>query len=244
MVQGPEPVRILFEFFLNTFSINIFFVLGEYINEDGELALAYETQKTINKQLELELQDELAKYKAHEKEYKMEIEKLRDDNERQQRLLADNLHVTPQSKSEAYMQHEITRLTKENLDLQDKCDTAADNIRKLKRQIKLLMKKLKDSGFDIDATMNDLNIPEDSVHKHGRVPPSIRKKDRDYMGMFSFKSGDESAVMKQLVIGASNTNCNRFDLYLYLWFLWCRFETSDSSNTSTWSPSVYCIYVH
>lgn len=92
--------------------------LGEYINEDGELALAYETQKTINKQLELELQDEKSKFKAHEREYKLEIEKLREDNDRQQRLLAANLTSSPQSQTEAFMQHEITRLTAENLDLQ------------------------------------------------------------------------------------------------------------------------------
>ncbi|KRT84142.1 Myosin head, partial [Oryctes borbonicus] len=172
---------------------------GEYINEDGELALAYETQKTINKQLELELQDEMAKYKAHEKEYKMEIEKLREDNERQQRILADNLHVTPQSKGEAYMQHEITRLTKENLELQDKCDAAGDAIRKLKRQIKLLMKKLKDSGIDVDEAMNDLNRQDEAVHKHSRTA-NIRKKERDYLGMFSFKVGDEPGITKQLVV--------------------------------------------
>ncbi|GJQ75233.1 Myo5, partial [Trypoxylus dichotomus] len=172
---------------------------GEYINEDGELALAYETQKTINKQLELELQDEMAKYKAHEKEYKLEIEKLREDNDRQQRLLADNLHVTPQSKGQAYMQHEITKLTKENLELQDKCDTAADVVRKLKRQIKLLVKKLRESGIDIDEAMNDLNTQDEGLHKHGRTP-NIRKKERDYLGMFSFKAGDEPLLTKQLVI--------------------------------------------
>lgn len=164
----------------------------------------------------------MAKYKAHEKEYKMEIEKLREDNERQQRLLADNLHVTPQSKSEAYMQHEITRLTKENLDLQDKNDVAGDTIRKLKKQIKLLMKKLKDSGFDIDETLNDLNKQEEAVHKHGRAPPSIRKKERDYLGMFSFNSGEEATVMRQLVIGME-IRVNLLNRYLRIFVF--RFKT-------------------
>lgn len=175
-------------------------ILGEYINEDGELALAYETQKTINKQLELELQDEMTKYKAHEKEYKLEIDKLREDNERQQRLLADNLHVTPESKTKAYMQHEITRLTKENLVLQDKTDVSEDTIRKHKKHIKILLRKLEDSGVDVE-TLNDLNKQEEIVQKHGRALPNIRKKERDHLGMFSFKSGDESNIMRQLVIG-------------------------------------------
>lgn len=117
--------------------------IGEYINEDGELAQAYETMKTINKQLELELQDEKAKYKAHEREYKFEIEKLREDNERQQRILSANLTNTPQTQGEVFMQHEISRLTKENLELVDKNDLQLESLRKLKKVIKLLSKKQK-----------------------------------------------------------------------------------------------------
>lgn len=108
---------------------------GSYINEDGELALAYETQKTINKQLELELQDEKVKFKAHEREYKLEIEKLREDNERQQRILSANLNATPQSQNEAFMQTEIQRLTNDNLSLLDKNESLTETVRKLKRQV-------------------------------------------------------------------------------------------------------------
>lgn len=110
-------------------------ILGAYINEDGELALAYETQKTINKQLELELQDEKAKYKAHEREYKLEIERLREDNERQQRLLSANLNESPLTQSEAFMQHEIARLTADNLTLFDRNETLTEEVRRLKRQV-------------------------------------------------------------------------------------------------------------
>lgn len=179
-------------------------MLGEYINEDGELALAYETQKTINKQLELELQDEKAKYKAYEKEYKLEIEKLREDNERQQRLLAANLTTTPQSQSEAFMQHEITRLTNENLELQDKNDALDEQVRKLKKQVKLMAKKLKEAGLDIEESKNDNN--KDAVGKHGRALPSLRKKNRDYMGMFSYPEGEENNIMKELVVSKSILN--------------------------------------
>lgn len=176
--------------------------IGEYINEDGELAQAYETQKTINKQLELELQDEKARYKAHEKEYKIEIEKLREDNERQQRILSANLTSTPQSQSEAFMQHEITRLTTENLDLTDKNDILGESVRKLKKQVKVLLKKLKEAGLDIDEQVsNDIEIK--TPLPPSRQTPSIRKKEREYLGMFSYRSGHENTIMKQLVIGKS-----------------------------------------
>lgn len=55
------------------------------------------------------------KFKCTEEEYKVEIEKLKEDNDRQQKLLSQNLTKSPQSQQEAFMQHEITRLTAENL---------------------------------------------------------------------------------------------------------------------------------
>lgn len=151
--------------------------------------------------MELELQDEKSKYKAHEKEYKLEIEKLREDNERQQRLLAANLTTTPQSQTEAFMQHEITRLTTENLDLQDRNDTLNETVRKLKKQMKLMLKKLKEAGLDLDEPKNEVVKEVNSNVKHGRAQPSLRKKERDYQGMFAFPEGEENNVMKELVIG-------------------------------------------
>ncbi|XP_076267084.1 dilute class unconventional myosin isoform X2 [Rhynchophorus ferrugineus] len=174
--------------------------LGAYINEDGELALAYETQKTINKQLELELQDEKAKYKAHEKEYKLEIEKLREDNERQQRILSANLNTTPQSQNEMFMQHEITRLTNDNLSLLDKNDMLAEKVRKLTRQLKILTKKLKEAPIDVEEAFREAEQVKQAPVPPGRTEPNIRKKDREYLGMFSYRSGDESNIMKNLVL--------------------------------------------
>ncbi|XP_017772501.1 PREDICTED: unconventional myosin-Va [Nicrophorus vespilloides] len=169
---------------------------GTYINEDGELALAYETQKAINKQLELELQDEKVKYKAHEKEYKLEIDKLREDNERQQRILSANLKTTPQSQTEAFMSHEITRLTTENLNLTDANDNLGESVRKLKKHVKLLTKKLKDNGIDIDESI----VETGQMQKHARSMPCIKKKDREYLGMFAYKEGEEAIIAKSLVI--------------------------------------------
>lgn len=169
---------------------------GEYINEDGELAQAYETQKTINKQLELEIQDEKAKYLAYEKELKLEIEKLQEDNDRQQRILSANLLGSGQTQEIAFMQFEINRLTSENLDLRDRIDSINENLRKFKKREKLFLKKLRDAGFDLAA---DTHIDTNGAVIMRGNEPSIRKKDRAYLGMFSFKEGDENNIMKQLL---------------------------------------------
>lgn len=174
----------------------------DMINEDGELVLAYETQKKINKQLELELQDEKNRYKTYEKEYKMEIEKLREDNERQQKLLSVNLTKSPASQTEAYMQHEITRLTSENLDLQEKIDTMAENCRKYKKHTKYLAKKLKDAGlldsnFETEAAKAEPQVNSEQQS----FLPIVRKKDGGYLGMFEYQKGDENVIIRNLIAG-------------------------------------------
>lgn len=44
-----------------------------------------------------------------------ELERLRSETDNQQKLLSINFSKSPQTQTEAYMQHEITRLTSENL---------------------------------------------------------------------------------------------------------------------------------
>lgn len=48
-------------------------------------------------------------------EWRAEIDRLQEEIEKQQKLLSVNLSKSPQTQTEAYMQHEITRLTSENL---------------------------------------------------------------------------------------------------------------------------------
>jgi myosin-5 len=67
------------------------------------------------RQLEDELQTEKTQWQSERDELMQEIERLKEDNDRQQKLLSVNLTKSPQTQTEAFMQHEITRLTSENL---------------------------------------------------------------------------------------------------------------------------------
>ncbi|KAB0805025.1 hypothetical protein PPYR_01995 [Photinus pyralis] len=165
---------------------------GDYINEDGELTLAYETQKIINKQLELELQDEKGRNESSEKELKAEIERLREDSMKMQRILSENLH---ESQMDMYLQCELTRITSENADLLDKNDALNETIRKLKKQLKILMKQIEDRGIDIEE---HIKSSESKNMSHERIP-SVRRKEK-YLGMFSYSHGEEDGIMRQLVI--------------------------------------------
>ncbi|XP_067003336.2 unconventional myosin-Va [Anabrus simplex] len=175
----------------------------DLINEDGELILAFEAQKKINRQLEGEVQEE----KNRRQELLQEIERLKEDNERQQKLLSANLTKGPQTQTEAFMQHEITRLTSENLDLQEKFDTTSEQCRKLKKQVKQLLKKLRDAGVTESApdASGDGIAPGGppaagtGVQDGRNNLPVVRKKEREYLGMFEYRREDEQVIVKHLI---------------------------------------------
>ncbi|EEB10549.1 myosin-5A, putative [Pediculus humanus corporis] len=131
----------------------------DVINEDGELIMAFETQKGIIR--------------------------------------------SPQSQTEGYMQHEISRLTAENLDLQEKFDLMQENTRKLKKQNKALLKKLKELDQVESQDQNAISKPDNKKYKvtdegNNTLPNVMMKKERNYQGMFEYRSEDEALIVKHL----------------------------------------------
>ncbi|XP_076679320.1 dilute class unconventional myosin isoform X2 [Andrena cerasifolii] len=205
----------------------------DIINEDGELVQAFETQKTINsrlktkrkasrEQLEDEIQMKEKEWRAQRDEWRAEIDRLQEEIEKQQKLLSVNLSKSPQTQTEAFMQHEIARITSENLELQEKYDKIADECRKFKKQCKILAKRLADAGYEGDDTKehkdrpyisrgavpdtvesaNDSTIMSSSGHSGDNESnmPAIRKKERDYEGMFEFRKEDINVIIRHLII--------------------------------------------
>ncbi|XP_076285323.1 dilute class unconventional myosin isoform X2 [Lasioglossum baleicum] len=175
----------------------------DIINEDGELVLAFETQKKINRQLEDELQTKEKGWREQRNEWRAEIDRLQEEIEKQQKLLSVNLSKSPQTQTEAFMQHEIARVTTENLELQEKYDKIAEECRKFKRQCKILAKRLRDAGLpDTTEPASDSAIMSSTGNSgdNGSNMPAIRKKERDYEGMFEFRKEDINVIIRHLVI--------------------------------------------
>ncbi|KAK2103714.1 Unconventional myosin-Va [Saguinus oedipus] len=93
------------------------------LNEDGELWLVYEGLKQANRLLESQLQSQKRSHENEAEALRGEIQSLKEENNRQQQLLAQNLQLPPEARIEASLQHEITRLTNENLQRQSKENT-------------------------------------------------------------------------------------------------------------------------
>lgn len=65
--------------------------------------------------LEHQLQTQRRSYDNEVEALRGELQCVKEENNRQQQLLAQNLQLPPEARIEASLQHEITRLTNENL---------------------------------------------------------------------------------------------------------------------------------
>lgn len=65
--------------------------------------------------LEQQLQTQRRTYDSEVESLRGELQNVKEENNRQQQLLAQNLQLPPEARIEASLQHEITRLTNENL---------------------------------------------------------------------------------------------------------------------------------
>ncbi|XP_049882517.1 unconventional myosin-Va isoform X2 [Pectinophora gossypiella] len=173
----------------------------DIINEDGELATAYEAQKGINRQLQEELSAEKQFYSEHISKSKAEIERLREQNEKYQKLLSAELSQEPKNKEQEFAQNEIIRLAAESLALQERVDKLSESCRRYKNQIRLLVNKLKEVGVE---DVNDILEGGDAVVPQNaslvEIAPVTRKKEREYLGMFEYKIQDEPAIIKKLIL--------------------------------------------
>ncbi|KAL4216467.1 myosin V [Mactra antiquata] len=173
------------------------------VNEDNELTMAYKSQRDIIRLLEQQLQKTENDLKKKTTDYETEIKDLRRENDKQNKLIQQckkgrhkrNLSLTPDAKIEATMQHEISRLTAENLDLREVIDKQADQIRKLKKMVKVYAKRMKDGeAAEIQAEL------EHEETKSVENVAQIKHRERNYMGMLEYRKDDENTIIKLLIL--------------------------------------------
>ncbi|XP_071941692.1 unconventional myosin-Va-like isoform X2 [Antedon mediterranea] len=178
---------------------------AEDLNKDGDLEMAYQSLKMTNQILEKELQAQTKNHEHEVKELKEEVKKVMKDNDRQQEIIGENLKLKPEDRVNAIAQHEITRLTTENMDLMEQNEYLEKNVKKLKKQLKAAHKKLTsvgepspgltpttDSPVSILANHHDMGTPN-----HG---PAVRHKERDLMGIIEYQADDQPRLIKNIII--------------------------------------------
>ncbi|KAM9201192.1 unconventional myosin-Va [Dugong dugon] len=190
------------------------------LNEDGELWLVYEGLKQANRLLESQLQSQKRSHDSEAEALRGEIQSLKEENNRQQQLLAQNLQLPPEARIEASLQHEITRLTNENLyfeelytddpkkyqsyrislykrmiDLMEQLEKQDKTVRKLKKQLKVFAKKIGELEVGQMESISPGQIIDEPIR-----PVNIPRKEKDFQGMLEYKKEDEQRLVKNLIL--------------------------------------------
>ncbi|XP_013911227.1 PREDICTED: unconventional myosin-Va [Thamnophis sirtalis] len=165
------------------------------LKDKGEIAQAYIGLKETNRLLESQLQTQKRSHENDLEALRGEIQSLKEENNRQQQLLAQNLQLPPEARIEASLQHEITRLTNENLDLMEQMEKQDKTVRKLKKQLKVFAKKIDELEVGQMENISPGQIIDEPIH-----PVNIPRKEKDFQGMLEYKKEDEPKLVKNLIL--------------------------------------------
>uniref|UniRef100_A0A452VEU5 Unconventional myosin-Va n=1 Tax=Ursus maritimus TaxID=29073 RepID=A0A452VEU5_URSMA len=182
--------------------------------------LLEDVQKMKDKVRSLFIHFSLIIIMSHENEAEAlrgEIQSLKEENNRQQQLLAQNLQLPPEARIEASLQHEITRLTNENLelyaddpkkyqsyrislykrmiDLMEQLEKQDKTVRKLKKQLKVFAKKIGELEVGQMENISPGQIIDEPIR-----PVNIPRKEKDFQGMLEYKKEDEQKLVKNLIL--------------------------------------------
>ncbi|XP_072528418.1 unconventional myosin-Va isoform X2 [Salminus brasiliensis] len=164
------------------------------LNEDGELFMVYEGLKETNRLLESQLQSERQDHAQELQSLKAELQSLKKERDQQQQLLSHTLQLPQDGRVHAALQHEISRLTRHNVDLMEQMDKQDKTIRKLKKQLKIYMKRAEET----DHVQIDESSPKNRANE--ALPEiSILRKERHCQGMLEYRKEDESKLVKTLI---------------------------------------------
>uniref|UniRef100_A0A673ZW02 Myosin VB n=1 Tax=Salmo trutta TaxID=8032 RepID=A0A673ZW02_SALTR len=158
-----------------------------YLNEDGELGLAYQGLKQVARLLEAQLQSQARKHEDELAAFNTQIELLKDDIEKKQEMLNHTMSLSPEAQVEYSVQQEITRLTNDNLDLKELVEKLEKNERKLKKQLRIYMKKVPELEAVIQAK------PQLTRQV------TVQRREKDFEGMLEYYKEDEALLVKTLI---------------------------------------------
>ncbi|XP_034091429.1 unconventional myosin-Va isoform X5 [Gymnodraco acuticeps] len=166
------------------------------LNEDGELWLVNQGLKETIRLLEHQLQTQRRGYDNEVESLHGELQNVKEENNRQQQLLAQNLQLPPEARIEASLQHEITRLTNENLDLMEQLEKQDRTIRKLKKQLKVYSKRIGEMGAgQTEGQTSPGQVVDEPIH-----PVNIPRREKDFQGMLEYNKEDELKLVKNLIL--------------------------------------------
>ncbi|XP_010585037.2 unconventional myosin-Vb [Loxodonta africana] len=164
-----------------------------YLNEDGELGLAYQGLKQVARLLEAQLQAQSREHEEEVESLKAQVEAVKEEMDKQQQTFCQTLLLSPEAQVEFGIQQEISRLTSENLDLKELVEKLEKNERKLKKQLKIYMKKVQD--LEAAQALAQSESRRDELTRQ----VTVQRKEKDFQGMLEYHKEDEALLIRNLV---------------------------------------------
>lgn len=155
---------------------------------------AYHGVCETNRLLEAQLQAQSQQHDDEVEALSDQIEALKEELEKQQQVLLTAMQLSPEAQVEFGLQHEITRLTNENLDLKEVLEKSEKNEKKLKKQLKLYLKKVQETEGTADIIQ-----PERKPAELSRQA-TVQRIEKDFQGMLEFYKEEEPLLIRNLII--------------------------------------------
>ncbi|XP_069602893.1 unconventional myosin-Vb isoform X2 [Ranitomeya imitator] len=154
---------------------------------------AYHGVCETNRLLEAQLQAQSQQHDDEVEALSDQIEAMKEELEKQHQLFLQAMQLSPEAQVELGLQHEITRLTNENLDLKELLEKSEKNEKKLKKQLKLYLKKVQESEGAADIIQ-----PERRQSELSRQV-TVQRIEKDFQGMLEFYKEDEPLLIRNLI---------------------------------------------
>ncbi|KAL2093411.1 hypothetical protein ACEWY4_010723 [Coilia grayii] len=160
------------------------------LNEDGELWMAYQGLKDTNRLLLSQLQSETKMRSTLTEEVaalRSALQGATEEQARQQELLKETLRLPQDARVPTSLQHEINRLTTQNLELMEWTERQQGELRLLRRQLKEYTRRAGDTEVLAQGSLEVVAMS------------SLPRRERDCSGMLVCRTEDQSKLLKNLI---------------------------------------------
>ncbi|XP_063701716.1 unconventional myosin-Va [Culicoides brevitarsis] len=174
----------------------------ERVYDENELVEAFQAQKLVNKQLELELKALTEEQNAKLVELHKQIDDLTTEKTRLHAILHEQLDaVTGDSENDSfeeilrqnnYLRCEVERSAASYIEIQEQMNELQARLNELTKQNKMLLHVIKENG------LNDPTAAAKPENEQNNLL-AVKKKAQNYQGIFKYRPEDEPKILQRLV---------------------------------------------
>lgn len=180
--------------------------MNERTYDENELADAFQAQKLVNKQLELELKALTEEQTAKLTDLHRQIDNLMAEKNVLQNLMHEQLDNIDENgidtdihKQNNILRYELQKSAEDYIELQEQLNEVQTKLIDYTKRNQILLAFIKDNGLadPIMEKLSSTHLASDQGGNNGLV--AIKKKAQNYQGIFKYRHEDENKILHRLV---------------------------------------------